>query len=61
MDYKTVFVPMAGKIPTKYADQLTKDLKALDNEGYEAFAITPLVHDNGSTVGFILSARKRTK
>jgi hypothetical protein len=58
MLYKTVFVPLAGKTPTKFADALSRQLSELDDQGFEAIAIFPLTHDNGSTLGVLVTARK---
>jgi hypothetical protein len=58
MDYKTVFVPLAGKVPTKYAEQLPKQLSDLSSDGYETIAITPLNHADRSTTGLLITARK---
>jgi hypothetical protein len=58
MQYKTVFVPITGRPPTKYAEALTKQLTELSDDGYEPIAILPLAHENGSTIGMLITARK---
>jgi hypothetical protein len=61
MTYKTVFVSIAGKNPTRFAEVLNQQVTDLAEEGYETLAILPITHDNGSTLGMLVTARSSEK
>jgi hypothetical protein len=58
MQYKTVFVPVGGRGPAKYAQFLSGELAQLSDDGYEVIAITPFCQDGGGTLGLFITARK---
>jgi hypothetical protein len=58
VEYKTIYVPLGGRGPAKYAQLLEKELSQLDSQGYQVIAITPIAQEHGATQGLLVTGRR---